>query len=319
MTLALWTSHPEAAYAQWQRTEAAGADRRAFAERSIVQHCAMFARFNRFLVGHRQTMTTFGSDHIDGFFGELARDCSPGTTTRLRYLKLIDRLVRHLVAMELRSANPAAQMLAAESWPEDEPTPIYLSLADDGRFQSACRPQPGMDFKALRNTAIVAILLGAGITAAECRYLRLSDLDIDGIRPDVSVQKRGPRIARRVPLEAFSLKVLREYHDARVKLACQSEWLFLATAAGKPMKDDTLGKYVRLALQTLEITAADMSPRLLRNTYARRHLHAGRTDEEVANLLGLSSHRTSVRLRQTLDPSFASPECEYESMDSEIG
>jgi len=33
------------------------------------------------------------------------------------------------------------------------------------------------------------------------------------------------------------------------------------------------------------------------NTYARRHLHAGRTDEEVANLLGLSSHRTSVRLR----------------------
>ncbi|MDR5883675.1 hypothetical protein [Caballeronia sp. LZ032] len=85
------------------------------------------------------------------------------------------------------------------------------------------------------------------------------------------------------------------------------------------MKDDTLGKCVRLALQTLEITAADMSPRLLRNTYARRHLHAGRTDEEVANLLGLSSHRTSVRLRQTLDPSFASPECEYESMNSEIG
>jgi site-specific recombinase XerD len=319
MTLALWTSNPGTTYAQWQRTEAAGADRRAFAERSIVQHCAMFARFNRFLVAHGQTLTTFGSDHIDGFLGELARDCVSGTTTRLRYLKLIDRLVRHLVAMELRSANPAAQMLAAASWPEDEPTPIYLSLADDGRLQSACLPQPGMDFKALRNTAIVAILLGAGIAAAECRHLRLSDLDIHGIRPDVLVQKRGPRIARRVPLEAFSLHVLREYHDARAMLPCQSEWLFLATAAGKPMKDDTLGKCVRLALQTLEITAADMSPRLLRNTYARRHLHAGRTDEEVANLLGLSSHRTSVRLRQTLDPSFASPDCEYDAMDSEIG
>ena len=71
------------------------------------------------------------------------------------------------------------------------------------------------------------------------------------------------------------------------------------------MKDDTLGKCVRIALKSLNITAADMSPRLLRNTYARRHLHAGRTDEEVANLLGLSSHRTSVRLRQTLEPSFA--------------
>lgn len=303
MTLALWTSDPEAAYAHWQRTEAAGADRRAFAERSIVQHCAMFARFNRFLLAHGQAPTTFGSDHINGFFEELARDCAPGTTTRLRYLKLIDRFVRHLVAMELRSANPAAHMLASEAWPEDEPTPIYLSLDDDRRLQSACVPLRQADFKSLRNTAIVATLLSAGITAAECRHLRLSDLDILGIRPDVMVQKRGPRIARRVPLEAFSLDVLREYHYARAKLPCQSEWLFLATAAGKSMKDDTLGKCVRLALESLDIKAADMSPRLLRNTYARRHLHAGRTDEEVANLLGLSSHRTTVRLRQTLEPS----------------
>ena len=305
MTLALWTHDPETAYAQWQRTEAAGADRRAFAERSIVQHCAMFARFNRFLGARGQALTTFGSDHIDGFFEELARDCAPGTTTRLRYLKLIDRLVRHLVAMELRSANPAAQMLGSESWPEDEPTPIYLSLDDDCRLQSACVSRLDADFKSLRNAAIVATFLGAGITAAECRHLRLSDLDVHGIRPDVLVQKRGPRIARRVPLEPFSLDVLREYYDARTKLPCQSEWLFLATAAGKPMKDDTLGKCVRVALKSLNITAADMSPRLLRNTYARRHLHSGRTDDEVANLLGLSSHRTSVRLRQTLEPSFA--------------
>jgi len=218
MTLALWTSDPEAAYAQWQRTEAAGADRRAFAEQSIVQHCAMFARFNRFLLSRGQALTTFGSDHINGFFEELARDCAPGTTTRLRYLKLIDRLVRHLVAMELRSANPAAQMLGSESWPEDEPTPIYLSLDDDFRLQSACVSRPDADFKSLRNTAIVATFLGAGITAAECRHLRLSDLDVHGIRPDLLVQKRGPRIARRVSTRTFLVRrlagVLRRTNEA---------------------------------------------------------------------------------------------------------
>ena len=165
--------------------------------------------------------------------------------------------------MELRSANPAAQMLGSESWPEDEPTPIYLSLDDDCRLQSACVSRPDADFKSLRNTTIVATFLGAGITAAECRHLHLSDLDVHGIRPDVLVQKRGPRIARRVPLEPFSLDVLREYYDARTKLPCQSEWLFLATAAGKPMKDDTLGKCERVALKSLNITAADMCPRLL--------------------------------------------------------
>ena len=67
------------------------------------------------------------------------------------------------------------------------------------------------------------------------------------------------------------------------------------------MKDDTLCKCVRSALKPLNISAADMSPRLLRNTYGRRHLHAGRTNAEMSNLHGHSSHRTAVRLRQTLD------------------
>jgi hypothetical protein len=43
-----------------------------------------------------------------------------------------------------------------------------------------------------------------------------------------------------------------------------------------------------------------MSPRVLRNTYARRLLLAARTNEEVSRLLGLVSQRTVVRLRATI-------------------
>jgi len=48
MDAALWQSDPETAYGEWQRAEATGAERRIFAERSIVQHCSMFARFHRY-------------------------------------------------------------------------------------------------------------------------------------------------------------------------------------------------------------------------------------------------------------------------------
>ncbi|BFG80743.1 hypothetical protein PTKU46_87770 [Paraburkholderia terrae] len=89
-------SDPEAAYNEWQREEATGADRRAFAERSIVQHRVMFARFHRYLVSRRTTLTAFGANDIDGFFSHLERVCKPGTSTRLLYLKLIDRLTRHV-------------------------------------------------------------------------------------------------------------------------------------------------------------------------------------------------------------------------------
>jgi hypothetical protein len=124
MPIDLWLSDPEAAYSEWQRAEATGSDRRAFADQSVVQHCSMFSRFNDYLLACRQSVATFGSDHIQGFFDELANDCQPGTTTRYRYLKLIDRFARHLVAIELRAANPAAEILAQEHWPDDEPTPI---------------------------------------------------------------------------------------------------------------------------------------------------------------------------------------------------
>ncbi|MDR5806639.1 site-specific integrase [Caballeronia sp. LZ001] len=298
----LWLAAPEDAYAQWQREEATGADRRAFADQSIVQHRSMFSRFNDYLIAHHASVASYGADHLDGFFADLAQDCALGTTTRLRYLKLIDRFTRHLVNIELRADNPAAQMLINESWPEDEPTPIYLSLEDDVRLQGVCVATQGAAFKELRNTAIVALFLASGLTAAELRQLRVDDLDVAYDRPTVFVDKHGPRIARRVPVDAFATDVLRAYYEARRSIQCVTQWLFIATAAGKPMQPDTMLKCVRVALKRAGLTAADESPRLLRNTYGRRHVAAGRTNEQVSNLMGLSSHRTATRLRQTLDP-----------------
>ncbi|MDR5832499.1 tyrosine-type recombinase/integrase [Caballeronia sp. LP006] len=297
----LWLSDPEEAYGQWQREEAVGADRRAFAEQSIVQHRSMFSRFNDYLIGHRQTVATFGTDHVEGFFAELARDCSPGTTTKLRYLKLIDRFTRHLVNIQLRVDNPAAVLLIIESWPEDEPTPIYLSAEDDARLQRLCASSRPESFKQLRNVAIVALFLASGVTAAELRQLRVDDIDMGSARPTIFVDKRGARIARRVPIEMFAVEVLRAYLDARRSMKCATSWLFVTTASGKPMRPDTLLICVRAALHEANLSASDESPRLLRNTFGRRYLIAGKTNEEVSVLMGLSSHRTATRLRQTLD------------------
>ncbi|WP_436196667.1 tyrosine-type recombinase/integrase [Paraburkholderia hospita] len=296
----LWILDPDTAYNEWQRAEATGADRRAFAERSIVQHRAMFARFYRYLASHRTTLTTFGTDDIDGFFSHLERDCKPGTSTRLRYLKLIDRLARHLKALNLRTDNPAATLMTGERWPEDEPTPVFLSPDEDARLQAICRADASESFKALRNVAIVALLLGSGVTAAELRALSKDDLDVNQSRVSVFVKKRGPRIARRVPVDAFAVETLRAYAKARAALSCPTNLLFVATAAGKPMKAGTLGQCVQASLRAANATASDESPRLLRNTYGRRHLIQGKTNEQVSSLMGLSSHRTVTRLRETI-------------------
>ncbi|WP_250495007.1 hypothetical protein [Caballeronia sp. GAWG1-1] len=86
-------------------------------------------------------MATFGSAELDAFFSALAHDARPDTTTQLRYLKLIDRVSRHLVAMEVRKDNPPSLMLVGQAWPEDEPTPVFLSETDDKRLQGGASSQ----------------------------------------------------------------------------------------------------------------------------------------------------------------------------------
>ncbi|WOD14294.1 tyrosine-type recombinase/integrase [Paraburkholderia kirstenboschensis] len=285
-----------------QRAEATGADRRAFSERSIVQHRSMFARFQRYLTIRGVTVAEFGTDHIDGFFADLDRDCAPGTSTRLRYLILLDRLSRHLALLGLRADNPAASLLPQEHCPEDEPMPVFLWPDEDARLQERCRKVDFDSFKEMRDRAIVAMLLGTGVSAAELTALTVDDLEV-GARPSVFVRKRGPRLARRVPVDAFAAELLRAYGKARIGLSVSDGLLFIATAGGKPMKPATLGQCVRAALRLVDAAATDESPRLLRNTYGRRHLLEGKTNEQVSNLLGLSSHRTATRLRETIaDP-----------------
>lgn len=60
-------------------------------------------------------------------------------------------------------------------------------------------------------------------------------------------------------------------------------------------------KCVRTAPKEAGLASADEGPRLLRNTYGRRHILAGKANERVSNLMGLYSHRTATRLRQRFD------------------
>ncbi|REG45539.1 site-specific recombinase XerD [Paraburkholderia sp. BL6669N2] len=295
----LWAAEPHAAYAQWQTTEAAGADRRRFSQRSIVQHKAMFDRFLRHLGTRGVALATFGPEHLESFFGDVENRCAPGTTTRLRYVKLIDRLSRHLVDIGLRESNPAAPFALSAAWPEDEPEPLFLDPAADAALQAYAQPDAGDDARLCRNRAVVALLLGAGLTAAELRGACWRDIVIDGIRPQVRIPKRGARLERTVALPPFSTPPLAAWQRAHP--ASDGTLLFPAPRTGdKPINDVLLGAIVREALEAIGFAAVDMSPRVLRNTFARRQLLSGRTNEQTSALLGLASQRTVTRLRATI-------------------
>jgi len=297
-TNSTWLSAPSDAYRIWQETEAVGADRRPFSARSRLQHAAMFDRFLRHIHERHASVATFDAAHIESFFNDVERRTTPGTTTRLRYAKLLNRLCRHLVEIGLRTTNPASEVRPFERWPEDEPLPLYLDQPTDERLQAWTNPSAQDDSRILRNRAIVALFLGSGISAAELRQAHRCHVVVDGARPNVFVPKRGARDQRRVTLAHFASPALRQWID--VQPSADDALLFPAPGQGGVVNDVLLGTVVKDALEAIGFVAPDMSPRILRNTFARRQLLSGRSNEDTTAMLGLVSQRTVVRLRATI-------------------
>ncbi|SPS02487.1 Integrase/recombinase [Cupriavidus taiwanensis] len=294
----LWRSNPTLAYRDWQAREAAGADRRPFSARSIVQHQAMFEHFRRHLLARGTSVASFGTDDIEAFWQTPdARTYSQAT--RMRYAKLLDRLCRHLVIAGVRQDNPAAGLLASVRWPEEEPTPHYLDASTDQRLQAYLQ-YPAENLASLRSRAIVATFLGTGITAAEARTARMGELYPNASPPYLFVPAHGSRDARTVHLSAFAVPLLRAWLARRKQLPIEGDRLFSLRPNGQPITDMSFGRIVSEILEAIGATEVEMSPRTLRNTFCRRQLLAGRPRDEVSHMLGLASNRTCDRIFATI-------------------
>jgi site-specific recombinase XerD len=301
-THARWLSNPTDAYHDWQYRHAIGANRRLFSDRSVLQHCAMFDRFYRYLVEHRATLTTFTEADLMAFLDVISgQSSSPAVTTRHRYVKLIDRLCRHLVEIGIRATNPAESWAAWQAWPTTDPDLLYLDEEQDALLQARILgPVDELDenTRELRDRAVTALLLGSGITASELRLASADAVDLHPIRPHVHIPKRGVRWERKVTIADFALPAINRW-KAHLSPAGQDALLFPSTD-NKVLSDWTLINIVKAQLTVIGFEGPEMGPRVLRNTYARRQLLNGRTDAEVSALLGLASLRTAHRIRQTM-------------------
>jgi hypothetical protein len=85
----------------------------------------------------------------------------------------------------------------------------------------------------------------------------------------VTVAAHGPRLLRTVLIDRFAVPILTEWLTLRTAYAERGPLLF-PKPDGKPFTGASNGNHVRDALLAINAPAADMSPRLLRNTDCRR-------------------------------------------------
>lgn len=159
-----------------------------------------------------------------------------------------------------------------------------------------------------RDTALLAVLLGAGVRVSEASGLDVPDVvvDQDG-GTALWIRMAKGRKDRIVPVQPEVAGAIRAYLAATGRVLGEAGPLFRAhdRAAHKLHRDrltaraiaDVVAKYVKAA----QIQAKHCSPHTMRHTYAIRALRSGASIVAVSKLLGHASITTTQRYLDHLE------------------
>lgn len=157
-----------------------------------------------------------------------------------------------------------------------------------------------------RDRALVAVLIGAGLRAAE-----LVGLDIDDIAEDqdgevmLTVHGKG-RKDRVVPIRRDVARIVRRYLATTGRTLGVSGPLFLSVDRAHRRDDDRLspraiGYLLAELLDRAGVDGKRISPHSCRHTYAIRALRGGASTTTVQKLLGHASPTTTQRYLDHLE------------------
>ncbi len=241
-----------------------------------------------------------------------SRGSRDGGTPSARYiwrlLNLIDRVLAHTARSEDQKASTVAIDLLA-SRPEWQyantkkgESVDYLTPTEAKQLVehlSKVRARPGRNhaplrWQQVRNSAAVALQLGAGVTPGEVRELTLRDVFTEGgskagLPWKLRVKGDSRASTREAPIAAWAGRLLGSWLQIRGELAIPDAWLFPSTKTGKPWSKPAQYLAVCAVLEDTGWTAEQIKGGAfrLRHTYALRQLRRGFDEATVAKWLGL--------------------------------
>ena len=194
----------------------------------------------------------------------------------------------------LLSYSPLRDLAGAE---QEELAPKWLNRGDYGRFMRVVERNLNLTssdagrWLALRDQAVVALMVWAGLRESVVCALELGDLDLGERRGAVTVRLGKGQKRRVVPLNAEARRALRLWLEVRTD---EGVMVFLGRRGealqvrGVQRRVADLGKDAGL----------DITPHVLRHTFAKRLLDSGSPLTVVSKLLGHSRLETTGRYVQ---------------------
>jgi len=222
-----------------------------------------------------------------------------GSTLR-RKLAAIRCFMRYLCTRENLNANPAATIKMPHM---DRHLPSFLDVAD---MEHLMEVPERAGLNGLRDTAILEVFYSTGIRLSELYSLDVSDMDLYSEVIKVKGKGRKERIA---PLGRMASGAVKAYLPERTRYLrarnCMQEVALFVNKFGRRLTRRGIQRIVRHYLQRV-CSLKQMSPHVLRHTFATHMLDRGADLRAVQELLGHASlsstqvytHVTTDRLKR---------------------
>jgi integrase/recombinase XerD len=170
-----------------------------------------------------------------------------------------------------------------------------IQLADAKRLPSRMTPTAR---ERRRDKAILHVFLGAGLRVSELCALKLGDLELAPRGGALTVRSGKGDRWREVPLNADVRGALGEWIEVRL-----AEWgeILFAGRYGKPLRPRGVQRILDRLAKFADVPLEDVSPHLLRHTFAKSLIDAGEPLTKVQALLGHDSVATTTRYTTPTD------------------
>jgi len=239
---------------------------------------------------------------IRHFLHDLKERGVKGSTLR-RKLAAIRCFIRYLCTRENLGANPA---LAIKMPQMEKHLPSFLDVDEMQRLMEI--PDTSA-LRGLRDRAILEVFYSTGIRLGELHLLDVSDMDLFGEVIKVKGKGRKERIVPLGRMASVSVKAYLPERAGHLKVRGRvGEVALFVNRFGRRLARRSIQRIVRRYLERVS-SAKQMSPHVLRHTFATHMLDRGADLRAVQELLGHASlsstqvytHVTTDRLKRIYD------------------
>jgi len=298
---------------------------------SVTVYEHMWTALSRWCVAQSVALENLTPQRLDDYLASRAGDTELTPRYAWRLLRLVERVLAHRSRRQRARINTAATDLLARrpdiryaNAQDADPPPDSLIPAEARKlvaFLSAIRPRAGTAIASAalpksvasvwqdaRNRAAAALHLGGGVTPAELRVLRLSQLRFNPSRPQAAVCVSGVHIpggvtaaARDTPLAPWAGLLLGHWLAVREGLAIPGDMVFPSTrTSGKPWGKVAHYEGIKKVLTAAGLASQEGGSYRLRHTFALRQLRRGTPPQQVALWLGVSDPGVMERYQRAL-------------------